>query len=249
MRSEELRFKSEELKIDDEKFLEQYLAGKAPLHADRLNLPSKKELDAAEAEFDKVVAERKRLTRLYPLWPWIGAVAAGILLLLVFRFGQEPRLTSRPDAKAIHEPVVEQPVIAETIEKSTPQPATQPVIEEKKEEKPQKPNEANEPNKSYKPYEPHKSQPQPQQLATVSATSDTEAVKLSTSADSLYYYLTQLENQMGDCRDSTCLAELSNLMRADEKIKTLVNKIIHKQVETAYQEEYLVDTTTHYIPL
>ena len=35
----------------------------------------------------------------------------------------------------------------------------------------------------------------------------------------------------------------------DERIKDLVNKIIHKQVETAYQEEYLVDTTTRYIPL
>ena len=77
----------------------------------------------------------------------------------------------------------------------------------------------------------------------------TEAVVLASAADSLYYYLTQLENQMGDCRDSSCLAELTGLMRADERIKDLVNKIIHKQVETAYQEEYLVDTTTRYIPL
>jgi hypothetical protein len=54
---------------------------------------------------------------------------------------------------------------------------------------------------------------------------------------------------MGDCRDSACLAHLSQLIKADDRIKTLVNKIIHKQVETAYQEEMLVDTTTHYIPL
>jgi hypothetical protein len=77
----------------------------------------------------------------------------------------------------------------------------------------------------------------------------TETVVLTNAADSLYYYLTLLENQMGDCRDSSCLAELTGLMRADERIKDLVNKIIHKQVETAYQEEYLVDTTTRYIPL
>lgn len=69
------------------------------------------------------------------------------------------------------------------------------------------------------------------------------------AADSLNYYLTQLEKQMGDCSDNTCLAELTDLMRADERIKDLVNKIIHKQVETAYQEEYLVDTTTRYISL
>ena len=76
-----------------------------------------------------------------------------------------------------------------------------------------------------------------------------ETPVLTNTADSLYYYLTQLENQMGDCRDSTCLAELTGLIRADERIKDLVNKIIHKQVETAYKEEYLVDTTTRYIPL
>ena len=37
--------------------------------------------------------------------------------------------------------------------------------------------------------------------------------------------------------------------KADERIKDLVNKIIHKQVETVFQEEYLVDTTTRYVPL
>ena len=77
----------------------------------------------------------------------------------------------------------------------------------------------------------------------------TETVVLESAADSLYYYLTQLENQMGDCRDSACLAELTGLIRADERIRDLVNKIVHKQVETAYKEEYLVDTTTRYIPL
>ena len=77
----------------------------------------------------------------------------------------------------------------------------------------------------------------------------TETVVLESAADSLYYYLTQLENQMGDCRDSACLAELTGLIRADERIRDLVNKIVHKQVETAYKEEYLVDTTTRYVPL
>lgn len=76
-----------------------------------------------------------------------------------------------------------------------------------------------------------------------------DTLVLSNAADSLYYYLTQLEDQMGDCRDSACFAQLGELMRADERIKTLVQKIIHKQVETAYQEEYLVDTTTRYVPL
>ena len=228
----------EEEKMKNEQFLEQYLSGKAPLHADRLKLPAEEELDVAEAEFDRKVAARKRPARLISFWPWVGtAVAAGVLLLIAFNIGQ-------------HQPK-QQPIVAETVEQSIPQP----IVEEKKVE-PQEPNEvtkANEPNKPNKPNrlnEVHKPQPQPQQLAAVTTTSAVDFTpRLTNAADSLYYYLTQLENQMGECRDSTCLAELGNLMRADERIKGLVNKIIHKQVETAYQEEYLVDTTTRYIPL
>ena len=223
----------EEEKMKNEQFLEQYLSGKAPLHADRLKLPAEEELDVAEAEFDRKVAARKRPARLISFWPWVGtAVAAGVLLLIVLNIGQ-------------HQPK-QQPIVAETVEQN----ASQPIVEEKEVE-PQEPSEtpkANEPNKPHKLNEVHK--PQPQQLAAVTTTYAADSTpRLTNAADSLYYYLTQLENQMGECRDSTCLAELGNLMRADERIKGLVNKIIHKQVETAYQEEYLVDTTTRYIPL
>lgn len=56
------------------------------------------------------------------LWPYsvVAAVAACILLLLIFRFSQET--------------VEEQPVVAETIEPNNQQPAPQPIVEEKKEE-------------------------------------------------------------------------------------------------------------------
>ena len=119
-------FKDESLKFKDKTFLEQYLAGKAPLHADRLNLPSDEELDAAEAEFDEIVAARKQPARHIPLWPWaIAAIAASILLLLVFNINKET--------------IEEKPVVAEviepgTIKQSKPQPVPSPVIEEKKDE-------------------------------------------------------------------------------------------------------------------
>ena len=58
--------------------------------------------------------------RTFLKWSAIAAVAAGILLLLVFRFSQEP--------------VEEQPVVAETIEQCNPQSVPQPIVEEKKEE-------------------------------------------------------------------------------------------------------------------
>ena len=83
------------------------------------------ELTLGEAEYDAIMAHRsnksKTAPRLRRLRPWLGAIAASILLLLVFRFGQEP--------------VEEPPVVAETVEQSAPQPAvSEPIIEEKQEE-------------------------------------------------------------------------------------------------------------------
>ena len=82
------------------------------------------ELTLGEAEYDAIMARHSNKSETAPrqrrLWPWFGAVAASILLLLVFRFGQEP--------------VEEKPVVAETVEQSIPQPATQPIVEEKEEE-------------------------------------------------------------------------------------------------------------------
>lgn len=63
-----------------QKELEQYLAGKMPLHADRLVLPEEEELAATEAEFDKMVAHRKRPVRHIPLWPWVAAAAAMVVV-------------------------------------------------------------------------------------------------------------------------------------------------------------------------
>ena len=170
-----------------------------------------------------------------PLRWLMTGIAASILLLIGFS------LLMKEGAAVEEQPVVAEVVELEVVEQEPSQlaPKTAEVSESSEIPEPIKPN------KAIKPIEPIKPQ-----LATASVASATDSTpRLTTTADSLYYYLTQLENQMGDCRDSTCLAELGNLMRADERIKGLVNKIIHKEVETAYEEEYLVDTTTLYIPL
>lgn len=179
------------------------------------------------------IEKQKTPSRQKKLWPYAAsllAIAASVLLILVFQYNNKVE----PE---------QQPVLAQQTEQ---QEST--IIKEVKEPSPANVQET-----------PVLAQAEKKQIAIrkpdVSiATKDTtlsteEPVNLSTTADSLYYYLTQLENEMGECRDSTCLAELTGLMRADERIKGLVNKIIHKQVETAYKEEYLVDTTTHYVPL
>ena len=233
--TKKLRKKREELRIDS--FLDDYLQGKHPIEQEKWELPTESELDRDEALFDALLDEKKngpRFTR--SMGKALLAIAA-VLIAVVALFTWWNFKPQQPTQ------------LAEKTEKPVEQKDTPKVIEEDDVDESQtkhvklanltrevdKVNVPRSKTTRVKPAE----EPQP----------PTEAVVLASAADSLYYYLTQLENQMGDCRDSSCLAELTGLMRADERIKDLVNKIIHKQVETAYKEEYLVDTTTRYIPL
>ena len=83
-------------------YLDRYLAGEAPLHPERFELPTDEELDAAEAEFDQLMAERESQTiaedkprsRVVRLWSW--AAAASVLLLIgvgamLLTDGQKPQ--------------------------------------------------------------------------------------------------------------------------------------------------------------
>ena len=68
--------------------LEQYLDGKHPLQPERTALPTDAELEAAEAEYDRIVSERTkaktnqgnraRLDRQY--WAWGLSIAAAVLI-------------------------------------------------------------------------------------------------------------------------------------------------------------------------
>ena len=82
------------------------------------------ELTLGEAEYDAIMTRRSNKSVTAPkhirLWPWFGAVAAGILLLLVLRFSQDPE--------------EQQPIGAETIRTCNPPPAHLPIVEKKKEE-------------------------------------------------------------------------------------------------------------------
>jgi len=105
-------------------FVDEYLRGKHPIEGESWELPTAGELERDEALYNALLVERKSSKRSkHPIalrWLAVG-IAASVLLLLVFRFGQEP--------------VEEQPVVAETIEQSTPQPAvSEPIVEEREEE-------------------------------------------------------------------------------------------------------------------
>ena len=233
--TKKLRKKREELRIDS--FLDDYLQGKHPIEQEKWELPTESELDRDEALFEALLDEKKngpRFTR--SMGKALLAIAA-VLIAVVALFTWWNFKPQQPTqlAEKTEEPV-EQKDTPKVIEKdNVDKSQTKHVKLANLTREVDKVNVPRSKTPRVKPAE----EPQPQ----------TEAVVLTSAADSLYYYLTQLENQMGDCRDSSCLAELTGLMRADERIKDLVNKIINKQVETAYQEEYLVDTTTRYIPL
>lgn len=233
--TKKLRMKREELRIDS--FLDGYLQGKHPIEQEKWELPTESELDRDEALFDALLAEKRNGPRFTKSMGKALLAIAAVLIAVVALFTWWNFKPQQPTQ------------LAEKTEKPVEQKDTPKVIEKRDVVKTQTSNVtiANVKRDNRKRQTSRLESSQPTIADKVQTASETPV--LTNAADSLYYYLTLLENQMGDCRDSTCLAELTGLMRADERIKDLVNKIIHKQVETAYQEEYLVDTTTRYIPL
>ncbi len=223
--------------MDKKLLIDSYLEGKHPIEQEKWELPSESELDRDEALFDEILAEKKNKTPLLRGrgWGWVSIAAAIVIAIALFTW--RSFMPQQPTQ------------LAEKTEEPGELKDTTKVIEKRDVVKTQTSNVtiANVKRHNRKRQTSRLESSQPTIADKVQTASETPV--LTNTADSLYYYLTLLENQMGDCRDSTCLAELTGLMRADERIKDLVNKIIHKQVETAYKEEYLVDTTTRYIPL
>jgi hypothetical protein len=223
--------------MDKKLLIDEYLQGRHPIEGKKWELPTAEELDRDEALFDALIAEKKQTSRFTRTIGRTLLAIAAVLIAVVALFTWK---NFKPE---------NQPQLADKTEELVPQEDALKVIEKDNVVKSQTTHVkiANVTRYDRKRNTRRLESSQPT-IADEPQTS-TETPVLANAADSLYYYLTQLENQMGDCRDSTCLAELGNLMQADERIKDLVNKIIHKQVETAYKEEYLVDTTTRYIPL
>lgn len=223
--------------MDKKLLIDSYLEGKHPIEQKKWELPSDNELDRDEALFDALLDEKKNSPRFTKSMGKALLAIAAVLIAVVALFTWWNFKPQQPTQ------------LAEKTEEPVEQKDATKVIEKRDVVKTQTSNVtiANVKRDNRKRQTSRLESSQPTIADEVQTASETPV--LTNTADSLYYYLTQLENQMGDCRDSTCLAELTGLMRADERIKDLVNKIIHKQVETAYKEEYLVDTTTRYIPL
>ena len=238
--------------MDKKLLIDSYLEGKHPIGQETWELPSEGELDRDEALYDALLAQNKKASLLGGRFGGGLLVAAAVLIAAValftwrnFTSEPQPQLAEKTKEPLVREVPKSEPPIAQT-SPSTPITQKTPITQNNQ----KTPNTRKTPSTQNNQISPSTQKNPINQITQASSPipSAHEPV-LADAADSLYYYLTQLENRMGDCRDSICLAELTGLMRADERIKDLVNKIIHKQVETAYKEEYLVDTTTRYIPL
>ena len=74
------------MKKEQSELLDRYLAGNAPQHPERFELPTDDELNEAEAMFDQMMAEKQaeaateKKSRIVRLWPW--AAAASLLILI-----------------------------------------------------------------------------------------------------------------------------------------------------------------------
>ena len=115
--------------------LEQYLDGKHPLQPERTALPAEAELEAAEAEYDRIVSERTkakteqgdrpRLDRQY--WAWGLSIAA--VFILVFLLWPEKHETTTTAPEVL--PAVAEIRTVERQPQAIPVPSLQPSLQKK----------------------------------------------------------------------------------------------------------------------
>ena len=115
---------NEELRVKSEELLEKYLAGKAPLHANRLKLPTEEELDEAEAAFESLTPrplQGERELKHRRLWPWVGAIAASIVVAFIL-WPNSPAVIKQqpPVAEVVEQPVPETPEASDYSEPTNP---------------------------------------------------------------------------------------------------------------------------------
>ena len=196
--------------MDKNHFIDEYLKGKHPIEDDFWEMPTAGELERDEALYDALLAERKSSKRnkrpIALRWLAVG-IAASVLMLLVFRFGQEP--VEEQPALPLAQTQAE---VTETIEQSVPQPTKQPLAEEKEEpQKPHKANRPNKPNEANKPNRPHKPQAAPQ-LAQAEPVPEAPTRNLSEETPSNPYLLVTAQLQDLRSRGERLDREVAMLM-------------------------------------
>lgn len=213
-------------------FINEYLTGKQPIEHETWELPTKEELDAAEKEFDRLVAKKAPKRRpLFVILRWTAAAAAVVIAIILSQHlwnetrVYEPNLpmtqemTSRSEPDTIAPPPTPQPV---------PQQAT-----------------------ASKPSRHSKKRPQLAQAKAHASASNSESMPkdstpplLATVSDSIEYYLERLEREFAAIDDSINAADLGLLIKADVRLQRIMNGLTGRMVESAINVYHTTDSVS-----
>lgn len=227
--------------MSKEELLQKYLNGEMPMHSEGAPFPSEAELEAAEAEFDRIMAEegsaqsaddrrRKRL-----VWPrWVAAaaaIAAAVWLGLA-------RLERKPERE--RQPMVQESMPSakpdSTLSPSVPKQTTFLVEADSKPATREQPASARPKARKAKPQKAEKQAPKPEKQE--------ETFYAATAADSLNYYLERLEREFAAIDDSINAADLGLLIKADIRLQRIVSGLTGRMVESAINVYHTTDSVS-----
>ena len=215
--------------------LERYLAGEQPLQTERMELPSEEELVAAEAEFDRITAERK--PHRHSLLRWWPLAAAAAVLVLAFIAINNPHLDSPASHPAL--PDREEAVATDGGNHSS----SQAVLANAHEDDPKAELNAQtlQPAKASS-----AASTQPSKATAPSRMGKAGGESSTSTSDSLRYDLARLEAEMQAVDDNVVWEHLEQLIATDVHLQQLVQRIVHAEVETAMNTTP-ADSTANYL--
>ena len=218
---------------------ERYLNGELPLQTELTELPTDEELDAAEAEFDRIVAKRKPLPRRILRW-WPMAATAAVVALAFFVLDY-PQVDYPGSPESHPEPVQKEHSVL-----SSRHPVRERAVTLADEglqlSKHSAPSLTGRAGGESSGGESRKSSG-----GDSSKSSGGDSSKSSSSStDSLRYYLARLEAEMQAVDDSVAREHLEQLIATDAHLQQLVQRIIHAEVETAMNST-TEDSTANYL--
>lgn len=211
--------------------LERYLNGELPLQTELTELPTDEELDATEAEFDRIVAKRKPLSRRILRW-WPMAATAAVVALAFFVLDY-PQVDYPGSPESPPEPVQKEHSVL-----SSWHPVRERAVTIA--------DEGLQLSKHSVPSLTGRAGGESSGGESRKSSGGDSSKSSSSSTDSLRYYLARLEAEMQAVNDSVAREHLEQLIATDAHLQQLVQRIVHAEVETAMNPAP-ADSTANYL--
>lgn len=214
--------------------LERYLNGELPLQTELTELPTDEEMDAAEAEFDRIVAKRKPLSRrILRWWPMAATAAVVALAFFVLDYPQVDYPGSPESPESHPEPVQKEHSVL-----SSRHPVREGAVTLA--------DEGLQLSKHSAPSLTGRAGGESSGGESRKSSGGDSSKSSSSSTDSLRYYLARLEAEMQAVNDSVAKEHLEQLIATDAHLQQLVQRIVHAEVETAMYSS-TEDSTANYL--